>query len=194
MQSRLKKSAVLVVWDKKISCWATNFSFLFALRASRLPTKSFIKNSKLRIVQGKQNFRVGNCAFLFANANKNCAPATRISRLVNHCYFLIWRLKKKCQSLVGACLKKLISDPEFESFLSQGQTGIQVFVLSPVVLHLYAYKTGDRDITYQRNHRMAQRDVFVFQQLHVSNNVCLWVVSVEYRMGHIFATSLEWTS
>ena len=54
----LKK--VLNIWSigaRRISCWATNFSFLLALWASCLPTWSFIKNSELRLAQGKQNLR-----------------------------------------------------------------------------------------------------------------------------------------
>ena len=43
---------------RRFSCWATNFSFLLGLWASCLPTKSLIKNNKLRFVQDKQNFRV----------------------------------------------------------------------------------------------------------------------------------------
>ena len=53
--------------------------------------------------------RVGNCAFLVANATKNFALATRISQLVATFSYLA--TEKKGQSPVGACLKKLISDP-----------------------------------------------------------------------------------
>ena len=48
-------------------------------------------------------YRVGNCAFLVANATKNFALATRISQLVAH-IFPFGDLKKG-QSPVGACLK-----------------------------------------------------------------------------------------
>ena len=48
--------------------------------------------------------------------------------------------------------------------------------------------------TYQWDHRMAQGKVFVLQELHVTNNVCFRVVTVEHRMSQIVTVSLEWTS
>ena len=57
--------------------------------------------------------RVGNCTFLVANATKKFALVTRISQLVADIFpFGDW--KKKGQSPVGACLKKLISDPAYK--------------------------------------------------------------------------------
>ena len=40
---------------------------------------------------------------------------------------------------------------------------------------------------------MTQRNVFVFQQFHVTNNVCLRMIHIEHRMSKVITMSLERT-